>query len=182
MRRVAVVGSSGAGKSRLAGSLAERIGAPVIELDELMHGPGWTPAPTPEFRAMVIAAIAEADGASGGWVAPGNHRNVSDITQRRADTIVWIDLPRRVSMWRLLRRSLRRAITREELWGGNRESLRNLISRDPDRNILLWAWRHHPLYQEVYEGYATGDFWSHATVHRLRSRSEVGGLLASVSG
>lgn len=182
MRRVAVIGSSGAGKSTLAGQIAVHCDVPVIELDALMFGPGWTPRPTPEFRAEVMRSIAEADETSDGWVIPGNYRNVADITQRRADTIVWLDLPIRVSMWRLLKRSLRRVLTREQLWGGNRESLRNLISRDPNRNVLLWAWRNHPHYQQVYESYADGDFWAQATVHRLRSRAEVDGFRADLSG
>jgi adenylate kinase family enzyme len=173
MRRVAVVGSSGVGKTTLAEQVAEQLGVPVIELDALMHGPDWTPTPTPEFRAVVTNAIAEADTASDGWVIPGNYRNVADITQRRADTIVWLDLPRRVSIWRLFKRSVRRSVTREVVWGGNRESLADLMSRDPNRNVLLWAWRSHPLYQEVYASYISGDFWAHATVHRLRTRADV---------
>lgn len=181
MRRVSIVGSSGSGKSTLAYSLAERLDVPVIELDALMHGPDWTPTPTPEFRLKVVQAIAEAESSSGGWVVPGNYRTVADITQGGADTIVWLDLPLRTSMWRLLRRSVRRAITREELWGGNRESFRNLVSRDPERNVVLWAWQHHSGYQHVYAGYASGDFWSHAAVHRLRNRATVDALLSGVS-
>lgn len=181
MRRVAVIGSSGVGKSALAHELAERLDVPAIELDALMHGPGWTPTPTPEFRTKVAAAIAEADETVGGWVVPGNYRTVADITQRSADAIVWLDLPRRVTMWRLLKRSVRRSVTREEVWGGNRESPSNLLSRDPNRNVLLWSWQHHPLYQQVYEGYAAGEFWSHATVHRLRTRSDVEAFRASFS-
>ena len=173
MRRVAVIGSSGVGKSTLADALAAALDVPVIELDALMHGPNWTPMPTREFRAKVMTAMVEADEAVGGWVVPGNYRTVADITQRSADTIVWLDLPRRVTMWRLLKRSVRRSVTREEVWGGNHESLANLVSRDPNRNVLLWSWQHHPQYQQIYDDYAAGDFWSHATVHRLRTRSAV---------
>ena len=182
MRRVAVLGSSGVGKSTLADSLAAALDVPVIELDALMHGPDWTPTPTPEFRRKVMDAITAADESAGGWVIPGNYRTVADITQRGADTIVWLDLPRRVTMWRLLTRSVRRAVTREEIWGGNRESLANLVSRDPNRNLVLWSWQHHPQYQEIYEGYAAGDFWSHATVHRLRTRSEVSDFRENLNG
>lgn len=183
MHRVAIVGSSGAGKSTIAAELADLIDASVIELDDLMHGPNWTPTPTPEFRAKVAAAISDAEGpdGGGGWVTPGNYRNVADMVQRRADTIVWLDLPRRTVTRRLVLRSIRRLVTRAEVCNGNRETLRNLLSRDPERNVVLWSWQHHDQYQEIYETYADGDFWSGADIHRLRSPSEVDALLASLS-
>ncbi len=182
MHRVAVVGSSGVGKSTVAGEIARRLDVSVIELDDLMHGPNWTPTPTPEFRARVAAALADAERASndGGWVVPGNYRQVADMVQRRADTIVWLDLPRRVVMKRLISRSLRRVATKADVCNGNRESLRNLFSRDPERNVVLWSWQHHDQYREIYEGYADGEFWSGAAVHRLRRQSDVDALLAGI--
>lgn len=171
------------GKSTLASAIATHVGTDVIELDDLMHGPNWTPTPTPEFRAKVMTAItaSEGDDSSGGWVIPGNYRNVADLVQRRADTIVWLDLPRRVSMWRLLKRSVRRVATRAEVCNGNRERLANLFSRDPNRNVLLWSWQHHDQYRSVYDGYASGDFWSHARVVRLQSAADVTRFLNQVT-
>lgn len=182
MHRVAVVGSSGAGKSTLAARIGERRGLAVIELDDLMHGPNWTPTPTPQFRAKVTEAISDAEGkhGSGGWVIPGNYRNVADLVQRRADTIVWLDLPRHVTIRRLLARSIRRIVTREQVCNGNRESVRALLSRDPGRNVVLWSWQHHDHYREIYEEYAAGAFWATATVHRLRDQREVVDLLRSI--
>lgn len=155
----------------------------MIELDDLMHGPNWTPTPTAEFRAKVMDAIAAAEGpdGTGGWVVPGNYRNVSDIVQRRADTIVWLDLPRRVSTWRLIKRSFHRIATRAEVCNGNRERLANLFSRDPDRNVVLWSWQHHEQYRSIYETYATGDFWGHAQVERLNNAGDVGRFLDSLA-
>ena len=183
MHRIAVVGSSGAGKSTVAESISERLGVTLIELDDLMHGPNWTPTPTPEFRSKVSAAIMDAEGEQldGGWVIPGNYRNVADLVQRRADTVIWLDLPRHVVIRRLLVRSIRRSATKAEVCNGNRESLRNLLSKDPERNMVLWSWQHHDRYRKIYEGYAEGDFWSGATVHRLRSTADVAALLETIS-
>lgn len=183
MRRVSIVGSSGSGKSTVAARLGHRLGVDVIELDDLMHGPNWTPTPTPEFRAKVAAAIADAEGlgGAGGWVIPGNYRNVADLVQRRADTIVWLDLPRRVVMWRLVTRSIHRIVTKTEVCNGNRESWRNLLSRDPERNVVLWSWQHHDQYRAIYEEYADGDFWAGADVHRLCSASDVDAFISAAS-
>ena len=55
-----------------------------------------------------------------------------------ADTLIWLDLPFPLVMWRLLRRTLGRIRSRQDLWGtGNRESFRGaFLSRD---SILLWT-------------------------------------------
>lgn len=179
MNRVSVVGSAGSGKSTIAQTIGAHNGLTVIELDELMHGPNWRPTPTPQFRAEVLAAIV-ATGEKG-WVIPGNYRTVADLVQRQADTIVWLDLPRRVVMTRLVKRSLRRAVTRERVWGGNRETIRNLLSRDPQRNVVLWSWQHHDDYRRVYESYANGEFWANAQVHRLRTSNEVEAFLRALT-
>ena len=150
-----------------------------LDLDELYHGPDWAPTPTPEFRRRVAAALAAAD--ASGWVIAGNYAMVSDLTQGGADTIVWLDLPRWLSVSRVVRRSIRRVVHREALWNGNRESLGNLFRRDPDRNVALAAWRNHPLYELQYGEFAAGPFWAHADVHRLRSRREIDDFVRSVA-
>jgi adenylate kinase family enzyme len=175
MRRVAIVGGSGNGKSTLAASLAEKIDATSIELDELFHGENWAPTPTPEFRRRVAEAL-DTDR----WVVAGNYSVVMDLVHGGADTIIWLDLPRWLVTWSVIRRSLRRVIQREELRNGNRERWRNLVSRDPEVNIIVWAWTHHAAHTKRYEGFLTSPFWAHADVRRLRSRREVAQLLSSV--
>jgi len=67
------------------------------------------------------------------WVVDGNYEAVvSDgPIWRRADTVVWLDVPKRVAMWQVTTRTLRRAVTREELWHGNREEWSNILSWQP---------------------------------------------------
>jgi adenylate kinase family enzyme len=120
VHRVIIKGGSGAGKTTLARELAAAYGVPCVELDALHHGPGWVPASAEELSARVLAAI---DGKQG-WVVDGNYdTKLQDLVVGRADLIVWLDLPLHVKLRRLLVRSIRRRLSREELWNGNRESL-----------------------------------------------------------
>lgn len=139
MRRVSVAGISGSGKTTFARVLAERLGVPYVELDALFHGPNWTETPPHELRGRVEAAIAAAPG---GWVIDGNYRDeerLGDFVLGQADTLVWLELPLRVSLARLARRSWRRMRGREELWNGNREQLRNLVGLR--EGLFAWAVR-----------------------------------------
>lgn len=137
MQRVVVIGTTGSGKSTLAERLGERTGLRVVELDALFWGPDWQGAPDDLFRHRV-----ERETRDGGWIVVGNYARVRDLTWRAADTLVWVDLPFPVVFWRLLTRTFRRVLTREELWGtGNTESLRTaFFSR---QSILLYAIRTH---------------------------------------
>ena len=172
MRRVAIVGSPGSGKSTLARAMAARLGLRHVELDALHHQAGWTPLSVPDFRAAVAAAIAD-----DGWIVDGNYRPVEDLVHGSADTIVFLDLPRWQVTQRVLWRSIRRGITREELWNGNRESLRNLMHRDPEVNVVAWTWHHQPKYRELYGGFIESGHWQHADVHRLCSNRDIAGFL-----
>ena len=150
--RIAVVGNSGSGKTTLARTIAENIGGEHIELDAIHHLPGWTPIDRDEMRRAVAERI-EADS----WVVDGNYASiVQDLVFARADTVVWLDLPRRVVMPRVVRRTLGRMVLRRELWNGNRERFRNLFETDPEENIILWSWTQHDKYRARY-GAARAD-------------------------
>jgi adenylate kinase family enzyme len=131
MRRVVIVASaSGSGKTTVGRALAERLHVPFVELDALHHGPGWTEASSGELRARVEPVL-EGDG----WVIDGAYRGkLGNLVFDAADTVVWLDLPRRVWLPRLLRRTLGRLVSREELWAGNRESIRGAFL---DRDALV---------------------------------------------
>ena len=137
MRRVAVFGTTGSGKSWLAERLAARHGLRLVELDSLYWGRDWQPAPLELFRHRVEREIRDGD-----WIVVGNYGQVRDLVWRAADTLIWLDLPFPLVMGRLLRRTIGRVLRREDLWGtGNRESFRTaFMSRD---SILLWAIKTH---------------------------------------
>lgn len=176
MRRVAVVGTSGSGKSTVTGALAATLGVPGLELDAAHHLPGWQQRPEAEFRDVVAAFLGEHDG----WVVDGNYEGVRDLVLRDADTAVWLDLPRTLVTWRVVRRSAVRVARREELWNGNREQVRNLLSWDPERSIIRWAWTTHRRRRAEYAQVLTDERWRPLAVHRLRTRREVATFLAHV--
>jgi len=165
--RIAVHGASGSGKTTLATALADRLGVGRTELDGLFHQPGWTELPADEFRAAVTGVV---DGP--GWVVDGNYRQVRDLVWARAQVIVVLDLPR----WRVMAQLLRRTITRSargaELWNGNRESFRNLLSTDADRNVVLWSWRTHGRYHLEVPAEARAEA-GHARVVVLSNRRAI---------
>lgn len=168
LQRIAIVGSPGSGKTTLARELSDSLGLSRVELDSLYHRPDWEPTPTPEFRSKVADALS-----ADRWVVDGNYRQVSDMTQGWADTIVWPDLPRRTVTTRVARRTFRRIARREQLWNGNRESLGRALNRDPEESIIVWTWQKHPQYREMYESQLDGPLWADSTVVRLRTAREV---------
>jgi adenylate kinase family enzyme len=174
MRRISVVGNSGAGKSRFAAALAGRLSVPYVELDSIFHQPDWVPLPVDEFRRRV-----EAKTRPEGWVVDGNYSVVRDIVWRKADTVVWLDLPRPMVMWGVVTRTLMRAARRTELWNGNRERWQDMFSRDPGQSIILWSWTNHAKYHDRYRAAMSDPAWAHLRFVHLRSRREAERLLST---
>ncbi len=133
--RVVVAGTSGCGKTTVAARIAGCLGIPHTEIDGLFHGQEWTPRPT---FADDVARLA----ATHTWVTEWQYAAARPILAERTDLMVWLDLPRRVTMWRVIRRTLRRRFRREELWNGNIEPPLGTIFTTPD-HIVRWAWRTH---------------------------------------
>ena len=149
-RRIKVVGNSGAGKTTLARLAAARLGVPHLELDEAFWGPGWQQVEAADGRAAVERFLTGRDAADG-WVVDGNwNSRLGDSLP--VELVVWLDYPRRVVMPRVVRRTLVRAALRRELWHGNRERWGSLLRREPEENIVLWAWTQHDAYRDRYLG------------------------------
>jgi adenylate kinase family enzyme len=129
-RRINVIGTSSVGKTTIAAALASRLGVAHVELDALHWEPNWKAAPDEVLRERVRLALS-----GDGWVVDGNYAKVRDLVWERAEAVIWLDLPLRTILVRYVTRTFRRVARREELWGGNRETLSDhLFSRDS----LLW--------------------------------------------
>jgi adenylate kinase family enzyme len=121
----------------------------------VQHRPGWTEAPVDEFRREVERFRDHSEATAGGWVVDGNYETKLGGVLDAADCVVWLDYPRHVVMGRVVRRTLARLLDRRELWNGNRQRWRGLLSRVPDDNIVLWAWTQHQAYREQYAAACT---------------------------
>lgn len=177
VQRVSVVGNSGSGKSTLAARIAARLGAEYVEIDALHHLPGWVERDPVELRADVEQVTA-----TGRWVIDGNYRRVvvEGPVWERADTVVWLALRRSVVMRQLVRRTVRRVVTRQELWNGNRESLTNFYRWNPEHNIIRWAWISHAKYEARYGAALTDPRFAHLRFVVLRSHAEADAWLRSL--
>jgi adenylate kinase family enzyme len=176
VRRISVVGTSGVGKSTVASSLALVLGAEFLELDSLQHQADWAPLPVAEFRARV-AAVACGER----WVIDGNYGRVQDLVWSRADTVVWLDLPRRTVMRRVIWRTVRRVGGRVELWNGNRERWRNFFTLDKEESVIAWAWQTYASNRARYEAAMADPAHEHLRFVRLRSPAEVRRFLRSAA-
>jgi adenylate kinase family enzyme len=177
VRRVSVVGNSGSGKSTLARELAASLGVPHLELDSVFHQPGWEPLAKDEFRRLVTARTNE-----DGWVIDGNYSAVRSIVWTRADTVVWLDPPKWTVMRQVAWRTVRRAVTQQELWNGNREPLSNFLTWEPEKSVISWAWHNHAKYRTRYGAAASDPANAHLTFIRLTGRRDVARFLADPCG
>jgi adenylate kinase family enzyme len=129
MRRIVILGCSGAGKSTFARALGARLGLPVVHLDALFWRPGWK-EPEPEaFRAAVAAAVA-----GEAWVTDGNYvGRTFDLRLPRADCVIFIDQPRWLCVFRILWRWL-------TAFGRGRPDMAEGCAENFDWTFFLWTW------------------------------------------
>jgi Shikimate kinase len=178
-RRILVAGNSGAGKTTVAATLAERLGLPTVDLDALFWLPAWQEPDPEEFRANVRAALAaEPDG----WVVAGNYKGrLGDITWAAADTVIWLDLPLRVSLWRILKRSWRRWRSKELLWGTNYEKFwPQLKIWSPKDSLIAFSIKGHRQQRRTVE-MLLARRGSEVRWFRLRSAAEVEAFVSGIS-
>ena len=167
-KRIAIIGATGSGKTTLACRLSERLNIPLIDLDVLFWNPGWKAVPLEVFRQQVGAALPP--GPEGAWIVAGNYHQVRDLVWNRADTIVWLDYPLIIPLFRLLGRTISRIIDHKELYNGNYETFHNaFLSRDSIILYLFQSFKHH---RQTYPTLLAQPEYSHLVEARLKSPRE----------
>lgn len=165
IQRIHIIGPGGSGKTSLGAALSARLGIPHVELDDLYWQENWQETPAELFLEKVRTALVGER-----WVVDGNYRQARDTIWEKADTVVWLDYPIGLVIWWLLRRSIRRAVSQELLWGRNRETLGKLFfSTD---SLLFYTLRtFFPRRRRYLDWMAEAMGWG-ITFVRLRSPRE----------
>lgn len=167
MKRIAVIGSSGAGKSRLSLALSRILNISVIHLDAHYWNPGWTPTPRPNWAARQQKLLEPER-----WIADGNYSSTLELRLAAADTVIFLDLPRWLCTWRVLKRVVQyRRGTRPDMAAGCDERV--------DWDFVKYVWtfpeKHRPRVEEKLRGL------SGKQVYRLHTTAEVERFLREVS-
>ena len=172
-RRIHVVGNSCSGKSQLGKKLATALQIPFVELDALNWRPGWVGLneTDPEELERLIGRATEADG----WVAAGSYMSFSQRAfWPRLQTVVWLDLPMYLLLWRVLKRSWTRWRSKELLWGTNYEQFwpQLKVWRKED-SLVWWIVTQHRRKRRDMRAYMSDPRWQHIRFLRLQSSAEV---------
>jgi len=130
---ILVYGVTGSGKSTLAARLSSATGIPWYSVDDLTWEPGWTAVPVEEQRRRIEAICQHEE-----WILDSAYSAWLDVPWASVELIIGLDYPRWQSFGRLCRRTLIRMVDRTTVCNGNRESLRNTLSKD---SILAWHFR-----------------------------------------
>jgi len=168
MKRVMVIGGPGSGKSTLARRLHAISGLPLFHLDQLYWRAGWQPAPKDEWLAILSELAAREE-----WIMDGGYNSTFHIRMPRADTVLWLDLPRRVAFPRVVKRmALGLGRVREDLAPGCPERL--------DWTFLKWAWTFRRAHAAKYRE-ALAEHAPHANVHVFTSSPGASRFLDNLS-
>ena len=160
MRRIAIIGPGGAGKSTLARQIGAQLKLPVIHLDAVYWHEGWTETPK-DIWAQTMLTMTRNEA----WVLDGNYGGTMEVRLAAADTIIFLDLPPLLCLWRVLGRQLR-------YWGRTRPDMGSGCPEKLDFVFLRWIWNYRrdrrPSILEQMEKHAQGR-----TLVHLQSSAQV---------
>ncbi|MDU0206412.1 EutP/PduV family microcompartment system protein [Paenibacillus sp. MAH-36] len=101
MQRIMIIGSSGSGKTTLSQLLSKKFNLPLYHLDLFFWKPNWVPTPDEEWKEFIKKLVKEDK-----WILDGNFTSTLDVRIQHADTIIFIDLPRALRLYRVVMRRL----------------------------------------------------------------------------
>ena len=130
-KRINVVGTTGMGKTTLASQIAKVLDIKHVEMDFLFWKENWAQPKDEDFLPKVEEALM-----GGSWVIDGNYTRARGIIWKNIDSVIFLDYPMIVALWRVSLRSLKRIITREKIWGKNYESFKGAFFSK--NSLIIW--------------------------------------------
>ncbi|MGV7117717.1 DNA topology modulation protein [Paenibacillus kyungheensis] len=130
MDRLIVIGCSGSGKSTLSQKLHKILQLPIIHLDRYYWQANWQ-ATEQEAWDQKVTEFALTDR----WIIDGNYSRTLDIRIERADVIVFLDMPRWLCMYRIVKRRI-------QYHGRTRPDLNEDCPEKLDIGFLKWVWNY----------------------------------------
>ena len=168
MKRVLVIGSAGAGKSTFARRLGEKTGLEVIHLDKLYWKPNWVETTDKVEWRRILAEILRGES----WIIDGNYGSTMEMRLEASDTVILLDFPRYVCIWRALKRVvLYRNRTRPDMAEGCNEKI--------DWEFLAWIWYYPKRSKPKVENLLRRSE-NEKKVVRLRSKTEIENFIAKL--
>jgi len=170
--RINVVGTSGSGKSTFGRELAEILGLPFYEIDQLFWKPDWQETADEELLAKIQAVCSQPR-----WILDGNYTRTIPTKWQHVQCVVWLDLSLVRTVWRVTKRALSRCLSKKELWPGtgNRETIRKVFfSKD---SIIWWAITSYGTNRKNYTAMMASPDYSHIRFLRLRSPKSIAACL-----
>jgi adenylate kinase family enzyme len=169
MKRVAIFGNAGGGKSMLAQRLSELTGLPLHSIDKMQFKTGGAPVPHGEYLRVHAELIGRDE-----WIIDG-YGTEATVWERlaAADTLIHVDLPLVIHGWWVTKRLIRGHFASPPGWPEGSP----LWSSSIASYRVLWPCRRYltPRYRQ-FVAEAAGT----KRVHHLRSSSEMRDFLAAV--
>lgn len=173
--RVLVIGTSGSGKSTFAGRLAARTGIPHLELDLINWRPGWYDRHLEEPLAFMADVAAATVGMH--WVIAGGYSMTRPLLLPRLTDIVWLDLPHWRVMVQVIRRSVLRAASGQDVFPGCREDWPRLLQRD---HPIRYAWSTHRPRRVTFGKQVAAAAALGVRVHQCTNRRETDAVMVGM--
>jgi adenylate kinase family enzyme len=101
VKKVILIGSPGAGKSTFSKKMAKLTGLPLYHLDALYWKPNWVETSKDEWDEKLRNLVLKP-----AWILDGNYGRTLEIRIKAADTIIWLNKPRMLCIWRVIKRRL----------------------------------------------------------------------------
>ena len=169
MKKILVIGSSGAGKSTFARRLHQLTSLPLVHLDQLYWKPNWVETTDKaEWKRTIENALRD-----DAWILDGNYSGTLEMRLEKCDTVIFLDLPRLLCVYRILKRV---ALYKK----GSRPDMADGCDEYFDWEVIKIVWNYPTRSKPKVEALLK-RFENEKTILRLRSQKEIENFFENIA-